>query len=239
MKTVFAGFDKKLFKFFNDLEKNNNIDWFHKNKPRYNELLVEPSKSLVIELAPFLNRLNPAIRSEPKFNQTLMRINKDMRFAKNSPYKNYFLINFGRFKMDSEFYIYFDAKNVQIGVFLNNSSGPNLFFKKNLKKYRQEITEIFDQYKLNNRYSLYTIEKSPELILKKFSAPKHFEIMESLKYILLQKTTDSSWQKIYSSQFVIEIIKMISALYPLYCFAISTNPIRELEKFEDNIGTIL
>lgn len=238
-KNSFTGFDENLFKFFKDLEKNNNVEWFHKNRSRYQEYLVEPARALVVELAPFLNRLNPSIRSEPKFNKTLMRINKDMRFAKGAPYKNYFLIHFGRFKMDSEFYIYLDSKNVQIGLFLNNTTEPNLYFKKNLKRYSKQLLDVFEKYKLNNKYSLYTIKKEPGLILKKFNAPKHLERLKDINYILLQKATDPAWPKIYSSQFTVEVIKMISNLYPIYSFAITPDPMKELARFEDDFGSIV
>jgi len=85
----FSGFSKEIFSFFADLEKHNNVEWFHKNKQRYQSFVVEPTKAFITELQPFLNRLNPAIRTEPKFNETIMRINKDMRFAKGDPYSNY------------------------------------------------------------------------------------------------------------------------------------------------------
>jgi hypothetical protein len=35
---------------------------------------------------------------------------------------------------------------------------------------------------------------------------------------------------------VVEMIKMISMLYPLYCFAVSPQPLKLLGEFEDNFG---
>jgi len=93
----FSGFNEGLFKFLKDLKRNNKVEWFHKNKNRYQDFIVGPSKSFILEIAPFLNRLNPAIRNEPKFNQTIMRLNKDMRFAKSATYRPFLLIHFGRF----------------------------------------------------------------------------------------------------------------------------------------------
>ena len=168
-----------------------------------------------------------------------MRINKDMRFAKGAPYKNYFLIHFGRFKLDSEFFVYFDAQSVQIGLFLNNSEDKDLYFSKNLKRYKKQMLEVFDQYKINNRYSLYNLGKNIDLVLQKFNANKHIDKFYDMKYILLQKANDPSWKKVFSDQLIIEVIKMISTLFPLYCFAISPQPMKELQKFEDNFGTIV
>jgi len=238
-ESSFNGFSEELFKFLKDLKKNNSTAWFYQNKSRYQEFLVEPAKAFVSELAPFLNHLNPVIRSEPKFNQTLMRINKDMRFAKGDPYRNYFLIHFGRFKMDSEFYLYFDSDSVQVGLFLNNTRNDNLFFNLNIVKYRKEILDVFKRYELNNKYSLYTLEKEPELVLKKFNADKHLSRIEKINYILLQKTNNPSWKKIYSDAILFDVIKMISNLYPLYCFAVSRDPVKELNRFEETFGRIV
>ena len=131
----FTGFSEGLFHFLNNLSQNNNIEWFHANKLDYINYLVDPAKSFVTEIALFLNRLNPAIRTEAKFNKTLMRLNKDMRFNKGTPYRNYFLIHFGRFKMDSEFFIYFAKNEIQIGLFINNSNKNDFLFHENFKKY--------------------------------------------------------------------------------------------------------
>jgi uncharacterized protein (TIGR02453 family) len=232
----FSGFSKDSFNFLLELEKNNNQKWFSKNKERYENSLVIPSKSFITDIGQFFNHLNPAIRTEPKFNQTLMRINKDMRFVKGDPYKNYFLIHFGRFKGDSEFYVYLHKNGIEYGVFLNNSSGEELFFKKSLDEYETEIMTVFRKYNLNGKLNLYEFEKEPELITFRFNAEKNFKELIDTKYILLEKEFKKNEKIIYSSDFLTEVIKIYSNLYPLYCFAISSNPLSLLEEFEDKLG---
>jgi len=232
----FTGFDNELFKFFKDLEKNNSVDWFHKNYERYQKYLVMPAKAFVSELAPFLNRLNPAIRTEPKFNKTLMRLNKDMRFAKGAPYRNYFLIHFGRFKLDSEFYLYFEAGEYEIGLFLNNTNGENLYFRQNLKKFKKEILEVCSRYKIDDRFGLFQLNKEPEKIISKFNAGKHYSKLEEVDLIILHRIRKPALKTLTSNAMIVEMIKMISMLYPLYCFAISPQPLKLLREFEDNFG---
>ena len=232
---VFSGFNRELFKFLSDLGKNNSVDWFHKNKERYQKYLVEPSKSFVTELAPFFNRLNPAIRTEPKFNETLMRMNKDMRFAKGEPYRNYFLIHFGRFKLDSEFFLYFEANEVQMGLFINKSKGENLYFRKNLENYKDDIKNLFPKNDLNNKYSFHYFKKMETIRASaKFNADKHFEFFEKHDMILLQKVKMPSARSLSSGMIILEFIEMVLSLYPLYCFAISPQPIKTLRAFEEN-----
>jgi len=165
-----------------------------------------------------------------------MRINKDMRFVKGDPYKNYFLIHFGRFKGDSEFYVYLHKNGIEYGVFLNNSSGEELFFKKSLDEYEKEIMVIFRKYNLNGKFNLYEFDREPELIASKFNAEKNFKELIDTKYILLEKELKKNEKIIYSADFLTEVIKIFSNLYPLYSFAISPNPLALIEEFEDKLG---
>lgn len=232
----FTGFSEELFRFLNDLRENNNIEWFHANKNRYREYLVKPAKSYVSEIGDFFNKLNPSIRTEPKFNKTLMRINKDMRFTKGDPYRDYFLIHFGKFKMDSEFFLYFEADEFQIGLFINNSKGEEFFFKENFNKYEKIITKIFKENNLNKNYDLYRLNKEPELVINKFDAEKDLKILPQLKYVLLQKVLPPDYKILFSDELLVESVKIFSGLYPLYIFATSPDPLKELEHFKDNFG---
>jgi len=232
----FTGFYEDTFRFLSDLKENNSVDWFHKNKFRYQTFLVEPAKAFVNELGPFFNQLNPEIRTEPKFNKTLMRINKDMRFAKGNPYRTYFLIHFGRFKMDSEFFVYFAPDEIQIGVFLNNTKGDSLFLKNNLLKFKSNIIDLFDEYDINENYDLFILQKEPTLLKRNFSAFNDFSLLENNKHILLQKTKLPGKTKIFSADFIPETIKIVLQLYPLYCFTITNKPLQLLYEFQDTFG---
>jgi uncharacterized protein (TIGR02453 family) len=234
----FEGFHHEAFKFLKGLERNNNNGWFTAQRENYESHLVLPAKSFITSIAPFFNQLNPAIRTEPKFNQTIMRISNDMRFSKGDPYKNYFLIHFGRFKMDSEFYLYFDKTGIDFGLFLNNTKGEELYFKKNIIEYENEIKKIFTEYKLNNKFNLLSINKKPELIINKFKADRDFGKLSEVNHILFETGLGLENKQIYSPEILTKLIKTYSLLYPLYCFAISSDPLRLLESFEDNMGVV-
>lgn len=235
----FKGYSEETLKFFSSLEKNNSVEWFKRNRERYENYIVNPSKSLVNELAPFFQHLNPAIRTEPKFNQTLMRINKDMRFSKGEPYKNYFLVHFGRFKMDSEFYLYINKEGFTAGMFLNNGKGENLFFNNNLKRYKKEIIEVSKKFGIEGKFNLFTFKKSiTEKLITNFKAEKNINKLSELEFILLEKEFSLKSKIPFSSKLTIELIKMFSKLYPLYCFAIFPEPLKEIEKFEERIGIV-
>lgn len=231
---LFKGFSKELFKFLQDLEKNNSVDWFHKNRERYQKYLVDPAKAFIKDLAPFLNQINPSIRTGPKFNETIMRLNKDMRFAKGDPYRAFLLIHFGRFKLDSEFFLFFEPDDYEIGLFINNGKEENLYFKQNLVKFKKEIISVFNRYKLNDRFSMYELNNEATPLIKKFDAEKHYSKLEETGMIILHLNKKPTLKTLYSSEIVPGMMKMITMLYPLYCFAISPQPLKELQRFEDN-----
>jgi uncharacterized protein (TIGR02453 family) len=74
--TAFAGIPDDAFRFYADLEQNNNRDWWLEHKPVYEAAVKEPLTQLLAELEP---RFGPA-----KF----FRPNRDVRFSPDkSPYK--------------------------------------------------------------------------------------------------------------------------------------------------------
>jgi hypothetical protein len=230
----FTGFGQGLFHFLNNLSQNNNTNWFHQNKEGYQKNLVEPARSFISERRPFINRLNPAIRTEPMFNKTIMRLNKDMRFNKGEPYRTYFLLHFGKFKMDSEFFVYFSKDELQIGLFINNSKKNEFHFNRNSKRFSIEIIKSFNEFNLNSKFSLYELNDGPQLVLKNFNAEKHFETLRNYRHLLLQKAKPPNKFKIYKPEFVIEAANIFTSLYPIYIFATSENPIKDLEKFRSD-----
>jgi uncharacterized protein (TIGR02453 family) len=233
---IFRGFSPQLFEFLKDLKGNNNKSWFDQNRNRYKNYIVEPAKSFVSDIGPFINRMNPSIRTDPKFNVTLLRMNKDMRFAKGEPYRNYFLIHFGKFKEDSEFFVYFDPEEIQSGVFLNNSKSKKYFFRENFSLYQKKILNIFADNKLNKNYSLYDFKQEPIKLIQNFNAGKHLDKLSSTKYILLQKVRTPSQTNVFTPQFLIDILNIFSELYPVYAFAVSNEPLKEIQKFNENFG---
>ncbi len=165
-----------------------------------------------------------------------MRINKDMRFAKGGPYRNYFLIHFGRFKMDSEFFVYLDQSGIEYGIFINNTLGDGLLFNQNLSNHKKEIIECSERFKINNKFGFYELYKESQVVYSKFNAKKNIDTLFEMKYIIFQKHIDLKSKLTFSQNFLSEAIKTFSNLYPLYCFAISPNPIKLLDDFEDRMG---
>ncbi|MCI5054490.1 MAG: DUF2461 domain-containing protein [Flavobacteriales bacterium] len=83
-----AYFTKEYEKFFKELKKNNNKDWFQENKKRYEEHVRKPMLSLVEDLIQEMQKHDPDI--DPKPSKCLSRINRDIRFSKDkTPYNTH------------------------------------------------------------------------------------------------------------------------------------------------------
>ncbi|GJL78824.1 MAG: TIGR02453 family protein [Nitrospinaceae bacterium] len=78
----FSGFPKEGFKFLEELEKNNNKEWFQQNKTRYKESLETPTKNFVAVMTDKMQALIGGPVSGKIF-----RIYRDVRFSRDkTPY---------------------------------------------------------------------------------------------------------------------------------------------------------
>jgi len=79
-------FTKDFTAFLKDLTKNNNREWFHANKKRYEKFVKEPFQAFVAEMIARASRVDKGINIQPK--DAIFRINRDTRFSKDkTPYK--------------------------------------------------------------------------------------------------------------------------------------------------------
>src|SRR6476659_11407357 len=83
MADEFSGFTREALSFWNGLERNNNRDWFQAHKDQYEQKVRRPLQLLIDELAPLYGA------------GRISRINKDMRFQKEKPYKSYLATHLG------------------------------------------------------------------------------------------------------------------------------------------------
>jgi len=108
---------KTSLSFIKDLNKNNNKEWFHANRPRYDEARAEFLafiESIVSEIGIFDTDMGPI-----DAKKTLFRINRDIRFSKDkSPYKTNFgafIIKGGKKSGNAGYYFHLDPEGTFAG----------------------------------------------------------------------------------------------------------------------------
>jgi uncharacterized protein (TIGR02453 family) len=116
----FAGFTPDLIQFIGDLSLNNDREWFQANKQRYEQHVREPALGFIRAIAPKLAKLSKHFTAiDKKVGGSLMRVHRDVRFAKDKrPYKTNLGIQFrhevGKDVHAPGFYVHVDVE----GVFL-------------------------------------------------------------------------------------------------------------------------
>jgi uncharacterized protein (TIGR02453 family) len=79
-------FTPDYLQFFKDLAANNNRDWFHENKSRYESSVKKPFELFVQDLIKTVQTHDKSIQIKP--SEAIFRINRDIRFSKEkTPYK--------------------------------------------------------------------------------------------------------------------------------------------------------
>lgn len=136
-------FDHEFFGFLEELAKNNNTDWFHANKKRYDESVKEPFRALVEEMIFMIRAQDPDLDTTPA--QAIFRINRDIRFSKDkSPYKTHMaaaIQNGGRKTGNSPgFYFHLSPASVSVG------GGAHHLDKDGLYRIRQTIAASPDTF---------------------------------------------------------------------------------------------
>ena len=82
-------FTPEFFKFFNQLKRHNNREWFEANKKRYETLVRDSFLKFIEDFRPRLHKVSPHfIADERRTGGSLLRIYRDLRFRPDAdPYK--------------------------------------------------------------------------------------------------------------------------------------------------------
>ncbi len=235
-ENIFQGFKPETLKFLGKLSKNNSKIWFDAHRNEYDEYLLNPAKYFVESIKEFLNYINPQIVAEPKFNKSLVRINKDMRFAKK-PYKDYFLIRFGRFKWDCELYLVIHSGYISIGVFINNDKKSESRFSINVNSDPELFYKICDEYGITNKYSITDLSDNTEA-LKKFNPLKDTETLLGLRWFTFDKVYTEKQKILFSKKFIGEVVLVYNSIYPMYLYGTSLDIKKDIKEYRNRIGVL-
>jgi len=117
----FEGFSRAFFRFFEELESNNNRAWFQANRDRYHAVVVDPMLAFISAMAPRLKHISPHYRADPRpHGGSMFRIYRDTRFTRDkTPYKTHAACQFrheaGRDAHAPGFYAHFACDGLYFG----------------------------------------------------------------------------------------------------------------------------
>lgn len=234
----FNGFFKETFEFFGQLYTHNSVTWFSKHREEYEKYLMNPARAFVTSIGPFIKFINPTFDTEPKFNRTLVRLNRDMRFAKK-PYKDFFLIRFGKGKWDSELFLYLDRNGVELGAFVNNEKKDGRRqFEQNVLAHASVFLDTCRKFRIGSEFSAYELRNGTEPIAEHFNPKRDHAKFNGIDYLIFGKELKKSDPSIFSKKLLALAMKIYNRLYPLYIFSVSDNPAGDCEVYSSRIGLL-
>ena len=119
----FEGFGPGAARFFRDLARHNDREWFERHRPRWETAVRDPLRALVDEMDVRLARLAPEIVGDPK--RSIFRLHRDVRFsADKSPFKTYAAAQF--YHRDAGRGAGTDATGAGAALYLHIGNGDSL-----------------------------------------------------------------------------------------------------------------
>jgi uncharacterized protein (TIGR02453 family) len=211
--------EKSVFEFLSKLKKNNNKEWFDKNRPQF-EIVKKNHKEFISELISSIAKFDPAVKTlEPK--DCIFRINRDIRFSNDkTPYK----INMGasiapggKKSFTAGYYIHLQPGGSFLAGGMWQPPAPQLH------AIRQEIDYNPDEFKKlisNKNFKKLFGSLSQEDKVK--TTPKGYDKshpeIESLKLKSFIMVHDLSDKAVLSKSFIKESTEIFKAMYPTIQF---------------------
>lgn len=209
---------KEALQFIEDLKNNNNKEWFHDNKKRY-ELFKKEYQNIIAEILKEMKPLDASLTNLEVKNCTF-RINRDIRFSKDkSPYKSnmgIWLSTNKNYKNSPGYYIHYEKGSSFI------AGGLYCPETEDLKKVRKEIAFFYeDLEKISSNPSFKkefgTLDRDEANVLKK--APKDYDpnhpAIEFLKLKSFTATQKISDEIFSNDDFAKKIAQKLIILKPL------------------------
>jgi uncharacterized protein (TIGR02453 family) len=125
-------FTNATFTFLKDLEANNDREWFHANKHRYEDHLKDPAVRFIIDFGDHLKKISGHFRADPRpVGGSMFRIYRDTRFARDkTPYKTHVGIQFrhdlGKDAHAPGFYLHVEDGGCFAGAGMWHPDSPSL-----------------------------------------------------------------------------------------------------------------
>lgn len=183
---------KEALQFLADLIANNNTEWMHENKKRYESYKKDYHNfitSILTEMKPLDKTLEPL-----EVKNCTFRINRDIRFSKDkSPYKT----NMGVWMSQNKnrknspgYYIHYEKENCFIagGVWCPEPNELKLI-RKEIEFFHDDLEAIVSNKNFKKEFN--ELDRSENTVLKK--APKDFDPNHpAIEFLKLKSFTSSS-----------------------------------------------
>jgi len=217
----FSGFSPAARDFLIELSENNNRPWFAENKPRYDQLIMQPALEFVQAMEVPLRRVSPHFTAIAKRQGgSIMRIYRDIRFSKNkAPYKTNLGIHF-RHELGGDvhapgFYFHVSPDSVFLG---GGIWQPAIAVLAQLRAHIDEEGEMWKKIKSNKKLQQHFYFDGTSLKRPPQGYDPHHPLIEDLKRKDHFVTSELSWDEISASDFTGQVIQKMKIMFPYLRF---------------------
>ena len=141
---MFQGFPEEALRFYADIAREQDRDWFDAHRSEYAAHVVEPAADFILSLGERLRTLRPEIGFDPNHTGrgSFKKIHTDQRFRKGrDPFKTYAQIIFWEGplrtkKENSVFLVHFDPEKVVL------AAGLKYMESATLKEFRRHAADV-------------------------------------------------------------------------------------------------
>lgn len=206
--------------FLKKLKKNNNREWFEKNRLMYEAAKSDVEKNVGVVLAA-AKQFDKRISGDLEARKCMFRIYRDVRFAKDKrPYKNNLGASFNPGSKNANlpgYYMHIEAGGAFLAGGIWQPPAPEL------AKIRQEIDYNLDEFKkiINDKsFRKYfgSLEQEDKLVTAPKGYPKDHPAIEFLKLKSFIAVAPLSDKELHSPQFTKTAITIFKAMLPLNQF---------------------
>jgi len=178
-------FNQDFIKFFEELTKNNNRDWFHSQKKRYETSVKLPFAQFVQEIINRIHDQDQTVTMEAK--EAIFRINRDIRFSKDkSPYKTHMaaiVSSGGKKDMTTPgIYLQLSAEDARLysGVYMADKNQIQQM-REHIASHLDEFDQLINQSDFKKKFGEIHGEKNKRL-------PKEFQELEKQQPLIANKS---------------------------------------------------
>jgi uncharacterized protein (TIGR02453 family) len=214
----FQGFSLESIDFLKKLKKNNNREWFKKNKSGYEELIKFPMQAMIASLREPMAKLLPEIDVNPKRN--MFRVYRDTRFSKNkTPYKTHVAAVFhlkGHWQDSAGYYVHIEPGNIYVGggIYMPDSDQLKLI-RHAIAERAKEFRLIMENKTFKKRFG--SLE-GDQLHRAPLGYPIEHPMIEWLKYKSYYTGVEWKEKECYSPKFINKTVLVYQELSPLIRF---------------------
>lgn len=210
-------FEPDLFKFLEELEKNNNKAWFEKNKARYEKDVKEPMLTFIEDFGLFLKSISPNFVADPRpSGGSMFRIYKDTRFSRDkSPYKTWVAAKFNHRQEGNDVH----APGFYLHLEVNNSMGGGGLWHPDadaLAKVRDAIADQPVKWKVVKDKGIKVEGDSLKKAPRDYD-PNH-QYIEDIKFKDFYSMVSFTQKEVTSSDFMERYLKVCKKISPLVEF---------------------